>query len=361
MKKLIFAFFGIIAFNTGCKKSDTTSSSNNFNTLKEAAIHDFVNKIALPGYVELKSKAAVLNNSIIQLNNNPIDANLTAARLAWKDMRVTWEKCEGFLFGPIEDNEYDPETDTWPVNYVDLDAVLNNAAQPLSITDISGFSRALKGYHPIEYILWGEGGTRTAADLTARQKEYMVSLSALLKENADNLYSDWDPAAGNYASIFLTAGNGSTVFVKKQDAFNSIVQGLMDICDEVGAGKMKEPYDLYLNNPALAIQSVESPFSGNSITDFKNNIIGAYQVYLGKFNDDGTGLEDLVKEKNSALDIEIQQKFNIAIQSFNAITLPFEEAIASQRTQCAATMLAIDDLSTSVEKLATFVATYITD
>ena len=190
----------------------------------------------------------------------------------------------------------------------------------------------------------------------------MVSLSALINTDAQLLYNSWDPANGNYADKFLTAGKGSSTFVKKQDAFIALVQGMTDICGEVGDSKMKEPYDLYLTNPSLAAQHVESPFSGNSLIDFKNNITGAFNVYLGKFNDDGTGLNDLVKAKNSALDNELQQKFNAAIESFNAITLPYEQAIGSQRTQCAATMTAINDLSSVMEsKLKPFIIQYITD
>ncbi len=362
MKRILASALFAITFFTACNK-DHNDSTQDFNTIKDAAIGDFVNKIAVPGYAELKSKASVLNTTVIALNTNPTEPNLDAAKAAWKDMRVTWERSEGFLFGPVDQNEYDPETDTWPVNFNDMDALLADMSHDLSVSDIQSLnSRALKGYHPLEYILWGEGGTRTAASLDTRQKTYMVSLAALLKLNADALYNDWDPSGGNYANKFLTAGTGSTVFVKKQDAFLAITEAMIGICGEVGDGKMVEPFDLYPIDPVLAVQIVESPFSGNSVTDFKNNIIGAYNVYLGKFNDDGTGVEDLVKAKNSALDVELQQKFNAAIQSFDNITVTYEQAIESQRTQCQATMNAINELATALdEKLKPFIVTYITD
>ncbi len=362
MKKIIIPAILAAIFLAGCSK-DHDNSTQDFNTTKDAVITDFVNKVALPGYAELKSKAAVLNTTIETLNTNTTAANLDAAKIAWKDLRTTWERSEGFLFGPVDQNEYDPETDTWPVNFNDMDALLADMSHDLSVSDIQSLnSRALKGYHPLEYILWGEDGTRTAASLTARQKTYMLSLAILLKQNADNLYNDWDPAAGNYAQTFLTAGTGSTVFVKKQDAFLAITEAMIGICGEVGEGKMLEPYDLYPVDPVLAVQNVESPFSGNSVSDFKNNIIGAYNVYLGKFNEDGTGIENLVKAKNGALDVELQQKFTAAIQSFNNITVPYEQAIDIQRTQCQATMNALDELATTLdEKLKPFIITYITD
>ena len=182
----------------------------------------------------------------------------------------------------------------------------------------------------------------------------MVSLSQNLLDKATALYNSWLPAGGDYAGKVLTAGTGSTAFAKKQDLFNSIAGALTDICGEVGGGKMLEPYNTQDSN------LVESPFSGNSVTDFKNNIIGAYNVYLGK--NGGTGLKDIVQAKNISLDNNIQAKFTAAINSFDAITLPYQEAILNQRPQCLATMTAINALSDEIEnELKPFIIQNITN
>ena len=356
MKKIFLPALAAIMLTAGCSKSDTPPATTDFNATEDATISDFVNKVAMPAYADLQAKGEALNTAVVNLNASTTDANLATAKQAWKDMRGTWEKCEGFLFGPVDQDEYDPETDTWPVNFNDMDALLASS-QPLTPSAVAALpSRALKGYHPIEYMLWGKLGNKTASQFTAREKEYLVSLSAHLKSNADALYSSWVPAEGNYANSFLKAGIGSTEYVKKQDAILALVDGLESICGEVGDGKMKEPFD------ALNPNIVESPFSGNSTTDFKNNITGAFNVYLGRFNADGTGLEDLVKAKNTALDVELQQKFNAAITSFNNITLPFEQAIITQRAQVQNTMTAVNSLSETIStKLRPFVIQYVTN
>lgn len=356
MKKIIFPALLATAIFAGCSKSDSTDTTAEYNTAKDAGITDFVNKVAIPGYAELKAKGDVLNNTITALNATPTEANLLAAKNAWRDMRSTWEKCEGYLFGPVEDDSYDPETDTWPVDYVAMDALLADNSHNLSVADINTLPLSLKGYHPIEYILWGQNGSRTAASLTARQKLYMVSLSSHLQSKATALYNSWIATGGNYSASVLNAGKGSTLFPKKQDLYIAIATGLSDICGEVGDGKMKEPYDLQDPN------KVESPFSGNSVTDFQNNIIGAFNVYRGRFNDDGAGLEDLVRLRNSALDAEIQAKFNAAISSFGTITVPYGQAIISQRSQCQNVMNAINDLANTIDnKLQPFILQNITD
>ena len=46
---------------------------------------------------------------------------------------------------------------------------------------------ALKGFHPIEYLLWGVNGDKKAADLTDREKEYLVALAQNLFKLANEV------------------------------------------------------------------------------------------------------------------------------------------------------------------------------
>ena len=98
--------------------------------------------------------------------------------------------------------------DDWPVNRVDLDSLLasNN---PLSLSDIDALPTSLKGFHPIEYILFGIGGSRKAADLTVLEMKYIVSLTQSLYNTTTALRESWDPAYKNFTSQLTNAGNGS--------------------------------------------------------------------------------------------------------------------------------------------------------
>lgn len=365
MKRIFIATAILASTTTACKKDNNTT--DNFTALKSQGIADFVNIVAMPGYEELKNKAAALNTAVVALDANTNDANLATAKNAWKDLRSTWEKCEGFLFGPVDTDEHDPETDTWPVNFIDLDALLADNSHPLTVADIESLTnRALKGYHPIEYVLWGKKTSpQTAATLSAnsRQKLYIVSLTQALKNQADQLYNSWVATGGNYAGIVLTAGSPTnTTYPKKQDAYITLLEGFVGICGEVADGKMKDPFDAEAAAPGSGGMLVESPFSGNSVTDFKNNITGAYNVYLGKFNAQGKGLSDLVKAKNTSLDNNIKAKFEAAIGSFNSITIPYEDAIVTQRVQCQNTMTAISELAELLDtELRSFIITNIVD
>ena len=342
MKKNIFigAAACTILF-AGCNKTDSATTED-FTTLKQTVLTDFTNNVAVAGYKDLDDNATAFNTAILALNTNATEANLQTARQSWKDMRSVWEKCEGFLFGPVEDNDYDPNMDTWPTDYVQLDSVLTSS-NGLEVADVQSFTLSLRGYHPIEYILFGDHGSRTAASLTIRQKKYMVSLVSDIKTTCHALYTSWTNAPDNFAQQVIKAGSGSTKYAKKQEVYLAMAEALIDICGEVGEGKMKEPFDA--QDPKI----VESPYSGNSVSDFRNNIIGLQNVYLGKYKTDGRGINDLVAAKNKSLDNTIQGQITAAINSFNNISINYEQAIITQRVQCQQTMQALSALKTMLE------------
>ncbi|XZF16565.1 imelysin family protein [Chitinophagaceae bacterium MMS25-I14] len=361
-RKLFLAAVCAIAIAACNKKDDnntTPATVVTFDSAKKQMPVDFTNNIAVAGYQDLKLASADLYAKIQALNANGTDANLDSSRAAWLRMRGVWERCEGFLFGPVEDNDYDPNMDTWPTDKNQMDSLLTSGAV-ITAQAVQGYTLSLRGYHPIEYIIFGDHGSRTAASLTAEQKQYMVALTEDLKSTCDALYDSWTTAPANFAQQVMTAGIGSTVYTSRLALYTAIVDGMAGICDEVGNGKMKEPYDAYATDGP---QRVESPYAGTSIADFKNNLTGLQNVYMGTYNGKtGIGLKDLVAAKNKSLDLAIQSKIAAAIASFDNITVPYEQAIVSQRTQVKNTMDVINELNDVLEnQLKPFIQTNITD
>jgi uncharacterized iron-regulated protein len=76
----------------------------------------------------------------------------------------------------------------------------------------------------------------------------------------------------------------------------------------------------------------------------------------------GKSLSDLVKVNNAALDQEIRQKFEVAINSFDGITTTFEQAIYIQRNQIQNTLTALTSLKESIDgKLVPYIQQYVKD
>lgn len=340
-----------------CRKDNNNSNTATQTTLEQNVLIDFAANLANPNYQDIQAKAQVMNSAITTFNANPTDTNLEAVRVAWKNTRAAWEQCEGFLFGPVEDFNYDPTMDDWPVNKTDLDAVLASNSD-LNVADIDQLGTTLKGFHAIEYIIFGVGGTQKATNVSARDKVYLASLGESLFNTTTQLRNSWDPASGNYTAQVVTAGKGSTPFTTRQSVFLALVGSMADICNEVANEKMQ--------NPLAAQDSTldESQFSHNSVTDFKNNITGVLNAYKCQYPGAASGhsLSELVASKNASLDLKIQSQIDAAIASFSAITSTYEKAIYTQQNQIKSVQNAIKTLQATLEgDLETFVQTNIRD
>jgi putative iron-regulated protein len=353
---LCIAAFAFIIISCS-KKNTVTNSTTTDSTLEGQFLTDFATNLVNPNYVDIQVKANIMltaSNTLIATTN---DANLAALRTAWVNTRGAWESCEGFLFGPVEDFNYDPTMDDWPVNKVDLDSLLASS-NPLTVNDITPLSTTLKGFHAIEYVIYGVGGTKKAANITAREKIYLASLTQSLYNTTTQLRNSWDPTqANNYTVQVTTAGKGSTTFTTRKALFLTLVGSMADICNEVANEKMQTPL------AALDSTLDESSFSHNSVTDFTNNITGVLHAYLTTYNGtSGHSLSQIVAAKNTSLDNTLQSQMNAAIASFKVITTTYEKAIYTQQSQVKAVQTSIRTLKATLDgDLTTFINTNIID
>lgn len=333
----------ILCAATACKKDETPSSSGNGVAFANAQVlTGFAANVAHDNYAELAQRSAGLRDAINTFSTTQTEADLAICRQLWRETRTSWERSESLLFGPVATENIDPRIDTWPVNFTDLEAQLSsgNAFTPQYI---SALEDALKGFHPIEYLIFGLDGNKTAASFTAREREYVVALAADLANLTVALQTGWDPiASDNYSTILTTAGAGSTVYASERVAFEEIVNAMAGICDEVANAKMGEV--LLMQDPTLE----ESPYSQNSITDFTNNIRGVENVYLGRYTTDGVGLENFVREHSLQLDNTIKTQIATAIAALGNITVPFGDAITQQPVQVQQAIDAINAVATTL-------------
>ncbi len=319
-------------------------------------LSEFSHKVVLATYLDLEAKASAMHSKIILFNSSNSQSDLNASKQLWKDTRAAWEQSEAFLFGPVATQDLDPSIDSWPVNKADLDSLLSSA-QSFTQGYLDSTQSTLKGFHPLEYILFGTNGNKLPAEFSAREREYMVALADYIKRLTLTLRKSWDPnESGNYLTQVITAGQTGSLYASKRAAFEEIINAMVGICEEVAGGKIQEP--LAMQDPSLE----ESPFSQNSITDFTNNIRSVQNAYLGNYSEDGIGLNEWVNENNISLDNKIQLKLTAAINSFNLVTLPFGQAILSQQNQLNSVQQAINELKDVLEgELLPFVQASIVD
>ena len=348
---LVLSVFLIGCGLSGCGEDDDDGSGTGTTFDATMTLSDFANKVVLATYTDLDNKSGELLTAVKALGADTTQANLVQAQAAWKASRRPWEQSEAFLFGPVDTQGLDPALDSWPVNKVDLDAVLASD-QVLTSASIDALEDTLKGFHTIEYLLFREGDQRQASDITPRELEYLTASTENLKAKTGQLRTAWDASGENYAAEIADAGTSSTIYKSQKDAMQEMVNGMIVIADEVANGKISDPF----NERDTTL--VESQFSFNSISDFQDNIRGIQNVYMGKFTADGQGLNEFVNGVDAELDTRFQAEVRTAIDTIGAIPDPFRDSITVQRS---AVQAAIDAVSTVQQTLENDILTLVLD
>jgi putative iron-regulated protein len=287
-------------------------------------INDFADQVVIPTYLQLSGNANDLKVAVAALEADTSAANLTAAQAAWRAARQPWEQSEGFLFGPVDSNGYDPAMDSWPVDKTSLDGVLASDDE-FTPAYVMGLAETQKGFHTIEYLLFGTNSAQTAEAITERQLAYLTAITDEFDGVAQALADSWLEGDMPYRQVFITAGEPTnTAYPSLASAGQEIVNGMVGICDEVANGKIAEPYDEKMANLE------ESQFSNNSIQDFQDNLRSVQNAYLGAFPLGGTsgrGLTVYVASLDAALDERVKTEIQDAIDAIGEIPAPFSEAI----------------------------------
>jgi putative iron-regulated protein len=303
---------------------------------------DVANHVILPTYLDLAARADDLAQAVDALTASPSQENLDAATAAWKAARRPWEQSEAFLFGPVETEDIDPAIDTWPLNKVDLDGVLSGNGA-LTKEYVDNLEPTLKGFHTLEYLLFGADAGKQAPELTARELEYLAAAAQSFQAATHRLATAWDPAGGNFLAAFVKAGDGSALYATRRDALQELLNGMAGICGEVSDSKIAAPFE------SGDRSREESAFSGNSDSDLVDNIRSAQNVYLGRYGTDSAqGVGVFVAAEDPVLDARVKRELREAIDRIRQMSPAFGAAITSNRPSVEAARAAVSKVMTTL-------------
>ena len=347
MKKTIF-ILGIISTLTVTNCSDNDDSSEAIDAsavLYTEVLTDISLDVITETYKTLYTNSIALETAVNNLTIGD-EAALQVVKEAWQNTRAPWEKSEGFLYGPVDIDGIDPAIDSWPVDVNAINNILNSS-NPITSTLLESNNEA-RGFHTIEYFVWGIDGNKSASSLTAREIEYLKAATQNLKVQTTDLYFGWIASNGNFVSNFINAGTSGSIYTSRKSALQEIVEGLTMIADEVANGKIEEPLNGNNGGPKPAAE--ESRFSNNSKLDFANNIRSIQNVYLGDYNGaNGKGITDIVAARNATLDTNIKAAISNAISAIEAIPGTFTDAIVNNRPAVQNAQTKVGDLLTLLQ------------
>lgn len=312
--KLVCAALAGISLQA-CDSSTQAQEEKSFAATGVLAVS--VDSVIVPTYAELASAAAQLESACARIaDSGATTERVDRARSAWLAARKPWERSEAFLFGPVDQQGIDPSLDSWPVDTLGMQALLDGKEE-LTSELLQGQDGTVKGFHTLERLLWG------GEELTPRRAQYLKAAGGALAADAARLHRAW---TGGTAAQFKAAGQAGSPWASSVSAMQELANGLIGIAEEVGAGKIGAPIEE--NNPLLE----ESRFAGSSLVDFQDNILGIRDLYLGTRNGTvGSGLRTLVLELDPAADARIRADIDSAVASIAAIGPSFAYGLANNR------------------------------
>ena len=277
--------------------------------------------IAEAMYTDSLTTAKALQAAVDTFIAAPTEANLDAAKAAWKAARVPYQQTEGFRFGnPIVD-EWEGRVNAWPldeglIDYVDKGYGETSDENPLytanviantkirvgkktidattitpklldSLQEAGGVeSNVAIGYHAVEFLLWGQdlngtgpgAGKRPATDYDAKNctNGHCERRAAYLKAATDLLVTD----LADMAKWWGKKGKARAAVVKQKDkaALGTILTGLGSLSyGELAGERMK--LGLILHDP----EEEHDCFSDNTHNSHYYDEVGIASIYRAKY------------------------------------------------------------------------------
>lgn len=334
-----------------CSESNDEPSSENELSSKEltlkAATVAYIDNTVLPTYSAMADAAVSMRDLCHAMQEKHSAGALTEADIksagdAWKQARKNWELSEAFLFGPAANHNIDPHIDSWPLDKAAMDYLLTQIRNGNSWSLENNGGYGLIGFHSVEYMLFQLSEDENTSlvhsiDYTPEELEYLVAVADDLCQQCVCLEACW-AGTDNISSIkqeilkdadldysedygweMINAGSAGSRFKTYQEAAEEIIQGCIDIADEVGNTKIGRPH---IGSSQEDKNYIESPYSLNSIEDFADNIRSVRNAYLGSKIGDAS-VSDYVKSVNPKADSEVREAIETAISAIERIPEPF--------------------------------------
>ena len=306
-KKIMFAamLLASASFMTSCSEEKDKNEGTDDATMTAIA-EQFVDHTVIPTYTTLAAKSQELVDALETLKEQKTDANVKACANLFLEAREAWERSEAFLFGAAADFGIDPHIDSWPLDESAFNSLMSSPDMLAQLEGDNGdvaagnLGPSLLGFHGLEYILFKNGQPKSAAEITTDHLTYAVAVAGDLRNCCYQLEVSWagDKAPEehvarvedlelnctvgggdySYGDNLKNAGKAGSIYQSATNGLMAIVDGSKSIADEVGTSKIGKPHQ---GTSDEDIHYIESPYSWNSITDFKNNIISIQNSYMG--------------------------------------------------------------------------------
>lgn len=339
----------------------------------KSASEAYVENTVLPTYKAMADASVLLRDLCYVMQEKHAEGTLSqedvrAAGEAWKSARKHWELSEAFLFGPAANHNIDPHIDSWPLDKASMENLLSQIRNGNSWSLENNGGYGLIGFHSVEYMLFqlSEDGNLAlvhSTEYSPEELEYLVAVAEDLCQQCVCLEACWagrgnisdeklrilEDAELDYSEEYgwemKNAGSPGSRFKTYQEVAEEILQGCIDIADEVGNTKIGRPH---IGSSVEDKNYIESPYSLNSIEDFSDNIRSVRNAYFGT-RDGDSSVSDYVRSVNPEVDSEVRKAIENAIITIELIPEPFAKTATGTLAESAIKAVG-EDLVRALEK-----------
>lgn len=340
------------AMLTGC--ADQMQKEQVQVSTPDAVLNHYAD-IALATYEDSLTTAQTLQTAVNTLLDNPTDANLQAAKDAWKAARVPYQQSEAYRFGNAIVDDWEGRVNAWPldeglIDYVDAgygsdsdenpfysaNIIANKTLKVGGVTvDASTIDKKLlaetlheiddveanvaTGYHAIEFLLWGQdlngtnpgAGNRPVTDFDLnnctggncdRRRDYLSAATDLLIDDLKEMVGNWTANGAARADLMAKGPQGG---------LSTILTGMGSLSYGELAGE-RTKLGLMLHDP----EEEHDCFSDNTHWSHYYDAKGIQNVYLGEYSRvdgsvlKGPSLSALVNAAAPQVDAALRTKLN---------------------------------------------------
>ncbi|MCH5328160.1 MAG: hypothetical protein J1E02_03990 [Coprobacter sp.] len=377
------AVFPLAAAFCACdKNNDPDITEYDKEKAFKTALIPYVDHTIVPTYKGMADNAILLADACNDIFDAFKAGTLTPEKIKtageyWNQSRAYWEKSEAFLYGAAADYNIDPHIDSWPLDKNAMDDLLADlrSGKNWSIDNNAGYG--LLGFHAVEYMLFelSADGTQSMPHRTGYTREELIYLCAVAEDlrnqcilleaswaGIDNITTDKQAILEeaelapsiNYGYSMKHAGQGGSLYKTYQEAAEDLIQGCIDIADEVGNTKIGRPV---IGSSQEDKNYIESPYSLNSINDFADNIVSIQNAYQGSREGDAS-ISDYIRSVNPSLDTEVRNQIQTAIAAIRKIPEPFAKTATTSAAAVNAVTIVGTDLVKMLEKIMSELSRY---
>ena len=163
--------------------------------------------------------------------------------------------------------------------------------------------------------------------------KYAEAVSSHLKNDAETLYKAWNEGLDGEEAFQTTFKEAKGAYHSYNDCIEQILDGCIDIANEVGESKIGDPRDKWENKLYTeAVYAVESWYSYHSIQDYANNIRSIQNAFFCTYNGkQGQHSIAAYLSKNAQPELakDVNDRIVAAIVAIEGMAAPFRNHIGN--------------------------------